>query len=161
MNITLIGMPGSGKSFVGRKLADRLGFTLVDVDKVIEQKFGLPLQQVVETLECEAFLDTEAEMVVTSTDGKDTMVVSPGGSVIYRERAMNHLKNISKVFYLDVPLRVLEKRIGGVPRGIVVAGNKTFADLYNERIPLYRKYADYTLNGDDDPEHIIKAIINS
>ncbi len=159
MNITLIGMPGSGKSFVGKKLADQRGFTLVQVDKMIEQEFSLPLPQVVEKLGNEAFLDKEAEIVMKSTSTQNNLVVSPGGSVIYRQQAMDHLKNISRIFYLKVPLKVLEERIADVPRGIVNAKNKTFADLFFERTPLYEKFADYALNGDSAPENIVNEIL--
>lgn len=158
MNITLIGMPGSGKSFVGKQLADRLGFTLIGVDKIIEKEFGLRLPQVVETLGNERFLDTEAEAVLKHTSGLNNLVISPGGSVIYRRQAMEHLKKISTVFYLNVPLDVLEERIGTVPRGVVIAKGKTFADVYAERAPLYEKSADYVLQGDSDPETIIETI---
>lgn len=159
MNITLIGMPGSGKSFIGKKLADRLGFTLVEIDKIIEKKFDLPLQQIVEKLGSEAFLDEEAKAVVENTEARDNIVISPGGSIIYRENAMAHLKKISTVFYLKVPLEVLEARIAGVPRGVVNAGNKSFADIYAERIPLYEKFADHTVRGDSSPEPIIRDIL--
>jgi len=160
MNITLIGMPGSGKSFIGRKLAERSGFSLVDVDKVIEKEAGLSLQQLVEKMGSEEFLDCEAEAAIKSTENRDNLVISPGGSIIYRARAMAHLKNISKIFYLKVPLETLEARIGSVPRGIVIAENKTLADLHDERVPLYEKYADYILKGDTGPESIIKHILS-
>ncbi|MDE2213165.1 MAG: shikimate kinase [Patescibacteria group bacterium] len=159
MNITLIGMPGSGKSFIGKKLADQLGFSLVEADKIIEQEFNLPLQQVVEKLGSDVFLDKEAETVIKSTDGRNNFVVSPGGSIVYRLNAINHLKKISKVFYLEVSLKVLKGRIGDVPRGIVNAENKTFADLYAERAPLYKKFADYVVNGDLDSETVIEKIL--
>ncbi len=87
------------------------------------------------------------------------LVVSPGGSVIYRQQAMDHLKNMSKIFYLNVPLEVLEERIADVPRGIVNAKNKTFADLYVERTPLYAKFADHTLNGNADPDSVVNEIL--
>src|SRR5437868_569353 len=99
MNITLIGMPGSGKSFVGKKLADRLGYKFVELDKILEQEYRLPLQQVVEKLGAELFLDREAEITISQTKGQDSLVVSPGGSVIYRASAMQHLRGVSKIIY--------------------------------------------------------------
>lgn len=161
MNITLIGMPGSGKSFVGQKLATSLGFTLLQVDKLIEREYDLPLPQILEKLGKEAFLDTEAQTVLKNTEAQDNLVISPGGSVIYRPEAMDHLKKISKIFYLKVPLKVLEERIGNVPRGVVLAENTAFADLYAERTPLYEKYADVVLDGDADVESISEDIASA
>jgi shikimate kinase len=161
MNITLIGMPGSGKSFIGKKLADHFRFSFIEIDKIMEQQFSLPLQQIVEKLGNEAFLDKEAQTIIESTSDRNSLVVSPGGSVIYRENAMDHLKKISIVFYLRVPLKTLEERIGNTPRGIVIAENKTFADLYEERAPHYEKHADYVLEGDKSPENIIEAIVSA
>ncbi|RJQ33055.1 shikimate kinase [Candidatus Parcubacteria bacterium] len=159
MNITLIGMPGSGKSFIGKQLADRLGFSFIEIDKIIEKEFDRPLQQIVEKLGNEVFLGKEAQTTIESTTGRNRLVVSPGGSVIYRGNSMDHLKKISLVFYLKVPLEILKRRIGNVPRGVVIAENKTFADLYVERVPLYEKYADYVIEGNEDPQCIIKAIL--
>ncbi len=153
-------MPGSGKSFVGKQLAEHLGFTLIETDKIIEREFNLPLQQVAEKLGNEAFLDKEAETVIKSTYARKNIVVSPGGSVIYRQETMYHLKKLSRVFYLNVPLEILERRVGNVPRGIIITENKTFADLYTERTPIYEASADYVLNGNHDPEVIVKEILS-
>ncbi len=161
MNITLIGMPGSGKSFIGAKLAAQLGFSLVETDAMLEKNFAMPLQKIVETLGDHEFLDKEMQMVISGTAGRNDTVISPGGSVIYRQTAMKHLKNISRIFYLRVPLAVLEERIGGKPRGIVVAENRTFADLYAERLPLYEKFADEIIAGDADTDYIVASIISS
>lgn len=159
MNITLIGMPGSGKSFVGKKLAEQLRFSFIDIDKVIERDFDLQLQQVVEELGREEFLDKEAQTIIENTDTLNDLVVSPGGSVVYRQEVMEHLKRISTVFYLKVSLEVLEKRIGNSLRGIVISKNQTLADLYIERTPLYEKFASYTLDGEMSPEIIVETIM--
>ncbi len=158
MNITLIGMPGAGKSFVGEKLARALGFHFVTPDKLLEQMHGILLQQVLEKLGSEQFLDAEADVVIAHTTGKNTLVISPGGSMIYRSRAMEHLKGISTIVYLETPFTVIEKRVGKVPRGIVGLKNKTFAEVYAERIPLYERWASLTVAGDQSPKAIISEI---
>ena len=163
MNITLIGMPASGKSYVGKLLAERLQFTFIELDKVLEERYGMPLERVVQKLGAEKFLDIEAEAVIAETVGKSGLVISPGGSVIYRDSAMEHLHNSSTIIFLDTPEETLLKRIGGVPRGIVNAGNKTFGELYAERVPLYKKWATHVVDGDrhvaavaDDIEALLK-----
>lgn len=158
MNITLIGMPGAGKSFVGEKLARAIGFRFVTPDKLLEHAHGVPLQQVLEKLGNEKFLDAEADVVIAHTTGKDALIISPGGSMIYRSRAMEHLKRISAIVYLETPFPVIEKRVGKVPRGIVGLDNKTFEQLYAERIPLYEQWATLTVAGDQHPEEIISEI---
>ncbi|MEK7514467.1 MAG: shikimate kinase [Patescibacteria group bacterium] len=159
MNITLVGMPGSGKSFVGKKLADWLGYAFLDIDTSLEQKHYLLLQQIVEKLGDEAFLDAEAKATISQTNGRDNFVISPGGSIIYQTDAVNHLKKISKIIYLKVSLETLEKRIGDVPRGIIGFKDKTLTGLYDERIPLYEEHCDYTVNGDQEAETVVRDIL--
>ena len=161
MNITLIGMPGSGKSFIGKRLTSKLGYDLIAIDKLIEHDFGMPLQQVVDKLRDEVFLDTEARAVISHTTDRDRIVVSPGGSVVYRADAMEHLRSISTVIFLDVPLPILERRIGGIPRGIIGARDKTLGELYSERVELYKKYSHYTIDGDRRAESVIADILKA
>lgn len=161
MNVALIGMPGSGKSFVGKKLAGQLGYEFIELDKVLEQKYDLPLQQVVEMLGTQSFLDKEAEITIEQTSDRDNLVISPGGSVIYRTSAMEYLKKVSTLIYLQVSLDVIKERIGNTPRGIVNIDNKNLAELYAERTPLYEKWADYTVNGDYDAKVVAADILNA
>ena len=158
MNITLIGMPGSGKSFVGQKLSEVLRFGFVEPDKILERIHGVVLQGVLEKLGNEAFLDAEAEVAITESTGKDNLIISPGGSMIYRPRTMNHLSTVSEIVYLETSFSVIEKRVGKVPRGIVF-NSKTFKELYDQRIPLYEKWAKVRVNGDQLPEKVISDIL--
>ena len=161
MNITLIGMPGSGKSFVGKQLAERLQFDFVETDALIEKQYNLPLQDVLTKMGDKAFLAKEEEVVITVTTNRNNIVLSPGGSIIYSERAMKHLGDISRIMYLDVPLTVIEKRIGGIPRGIVGSDARSLEVLYRERMPLYARWADHTLDGEQDAEVLVEEIIRS
>ena len=161
MNITLIGMPGAGKSVVGKRLAERLGYECIDTDTILEEQYRLPLQSVLEQLGAEAFLKKEAEIVISQTSGRSNLVVSPGGSAVYDRNTMKHLKNVSKIFYLKVPLPALTQRIGTTPRGIVGAQEKTLEELYAERVPLYESYADYTINGDQEAETVVSDIVSA
>ena len=144
-NITMIGMPSSGKSTVGVLLAKRLGFSFVDVDIVIQEKEGRLLKEIIADEGMDGFLEVEnrinAELDVRLS------VIAPGGSVIYGEEAMKHLKEISEVVYLKMSYEEMERRIGNVvDRGVALKPGFTLRDLYNERAPLYEKYADIVID---------------
>jgi shikimate kinase len=143
-NIVLIGMPGSGKSTVGVLLAKMLGMNFIDADLLIQQREGMKLYEILAQKGNDYFARVEEE-VNASIEAENT-VIATGGSVIYGEKAMEHLKSIGKVVYLKVPLRELERRIKNfATRGIQMAPGQTLGDLYAERVPLYEKYADITV----------------
>lgn len=144
-NITLIGMPASGKSTVGVLLAKRLGYSFVDVDIVIQEKTGKLLKEIIAETGTEGFLQVEdrvnRELDVTRS------VIAPGGSVIYGESAMQHLKEISTVVYLKLSYQDVKRRLGDLTdRGVALKDGMTLRDLYQERVPLYEKYADITVD---------------
>ena len=161
MNITLIGMPGAGKSFVGRRLAEKLGMDFLDVDRaLLEPTHGKPLQEILDELGDEKFITAESQAIIVGTIGKSDLVISPGGSVVYKKETMEHLKEISTVIYLKVPFSTLETRVANIPRGIVGLGSKSLKELYDERTPLYEKYADFTIETEGHhTEVIVKEII--
>jgi shikimate kinase len=161
MNITLIGMPGSGKTFVGKILAETLGFFFFDADSAMEKEYGIPLPEILEKLKEKAFLDKEEQILISGTAGIDSTVISPGGSVVYSLKVMERLKKISVIVYLQTTLSSVEKRIGNVPRGIVGAKTKTMAQLFAQRRPLYEKWADITINGDQSAEKVKRDILRA
>ena len=135
-NITMIGMPSSGKSTVGVLLAKRLGFSFIDVDIVIQEKEGRLLKEIIADEGMDGFLEVE-NRINAGLEAKMS-VIAPGGSVIYGEEAMAHLKEISEIVYL---------RIGNVvDRGVALKPGFTLRDLYNERVPYYEKYADIVID---------------
>ncbi len=139
-NIVLIGMPGSGKSTIGKLLAKKLNKTAIDGDVLIEKQEGMSLQEIINTKGNDYFTKLEDE--VLSNLECDNYVISPGGSVCYYPNAMKHLAEIAEIVYLKVSFEELEKRINNLDsRGIVFKPNQSFKDLYNERTPLYEKYA--------------------
>ncbi len=156
MIVTLIGMPGSGKSSVGKALAAKLGLSFVDTDKVIEAAHGKRLQEVLDGLGGGRFLEVEADAVAASL--RQGTVVAPGGSIVYSEGAMRQISAASTVVYLRCGLAVLERRIGGKPRGIVGGAAKTLAELYAERAPLYEKWALLTVDGESQAETLADSI---
>lgn len=147
-NITLIGMPSSGKSTIGVLLAKRLGYSFVDVDIVIQEKEGRLLKEIIAQEGMDGFLKVEervnAGLEVTKS------IIAPGGSVIYGAKAMEHLKEISEIVYLKMSYQEMERRIGNViDRGVALKPGFTLRDLYDERVPLYERYADLTVDEQD------------
>lgn len=144
-NITLIGMPASGKSTVGVLLAKRLGYSFVDVDIVIQEKTGKLLKEIIAEVGTDGFLDVE-DQINSGLDVKRS-IIAPGGSVIYGEKAMEHLKEISTVVYLKLGFQDVERRLGDLTdRGVALKDGMTLRDLYEERAPIYEKYADITVD---------------
>ena len=144
-NITLIGMPGSGKSTVGVLLAKTLGFQFIDTDLLIQQREGALLQQLLDQRGTQGFLDAE-EAAIRSLSCERT-VIAPGGSAVCRAGAIGHLKQLGRVVYLHVPLPELERRVRNITtRGIAMEPGQTLADVYAAREPLYQRYADLTVD---------------
>ena len=142
-NITLIGMPASGQSSVG--VAKRLGKKFVDTDIVIQEKYGKLLKELIEEHGDEGFREIEDE--VNAGLDLDNSIISPGGSVVYGEKAMQHLKEISVIIYLELSYTAIKSRLGDLrERGITLKEGQSLKDLYLERVPLYEKYADITVN---------------
>ena len=161
-NIVLIGMPGAGKSTVGVLLAKTLGYAFLDTDLVIQEREGRLLQDLVDELGVEAFLDREAA-AICSVDC-DRTVIATGGSVVCRDGAMEHLRELGRIVYLQLPLEELERRLHNIStRGIAMAPGETLAHIYDYRAPLYRKYADLTVAVDrqtleETVEQVLRAL---
>lgn len=148
-NIILIGMPGAGKSTLGVVLAKIVGFAFIDADLLIQSQCDKTLQKIIDALGPDGFVEVENE-VLCSLEA-DRSVVATGGSAVYSEEAMKHLAEIGTVVYLEVSLEELQKRLGGLhERGVVMKDGigMSLSALYEERVPLYEKYADFTLNID-------------
>lgn len=144
-NITLIGMPGSGKSTIGVLLAKRLGFSFVDVDILIQEQEGRLLKEIIADEGADGFLVVENRINMGLNVRRS--VIAPGGSVIYGKEAMEHLQKISTVVYLKLDYKGLEERLGSlVDRGVVLKDGMTLKDLYEERVPYYEKYAQITID---------------
>lgn len=144
-NIVMIGMPGAGKSTVGVVLAKAMGYHFVDSDLVIQEETGKRLFEIIDAIGIDGFLEVENQ--VNAHIQASHSVIATGGSVIYGEAAMQHLKSIGTVIYIQVPYDELEKRLGDLmQRGVAIRNGSTLLDLYNERVPLYEKYADITID---------------
>ena len=138
-------MPGVGKSTVGVLLAKKLGYQFIDSDLLIQSKEKRLLNEIIREEGLEGFLEIEAE--VNATVDIENVVLATGGSVVYKERAMKHLCDIGTVVYLKVSYEELSKRLGDLKeRGVDLKEGQTLKELYEERSPLYEKYADIVVD---------------
>lgn len=144
-NIVLIGMPGAGKSTVGVVLAKRMGMSFMDSDLVIQEQEGKTLHKIIEEKGTEGFLEVE-DRVNADINPKNT-IIATGGSVVYGKNAMEHLSQIGTVCYLKLSYESIDERLGDLAqRGVALKDGQTLMDLYQERTPLYEKYANLTID---------------
>lgn len=147
-NLVLIGMPSSGKSTAGVLLAKKIGFGFIDCDLIIQGEQNALLSEIIEREGPEGFIQIEER--VNAGLAAMRCVIATGGSVCYSERAMQHLKSMGTVVYLQLSEQEVARRIPNlVRRGVVMRGNVgTLHDLYLQRVPLYEQYADVTIRCD-------------
>jgi shikimate kinase len=149
-NIVLIGMFGSGKSTIGKILAHKLRYHFVDVDELIERKYRKPLQRVLDELGMKGFMKMEDQTLQLLRQWHS--VTSPGGSAVYYPKGMAQLGRLGPRIYLKVSLATLKKRLPDwSQRGVVCRGGTTLPALYRERVPLFKKYADVTVETEGNP----------
>ena len=149
MNLLLIGMPGCGKSTVGVVLAKAANLDFIDSDLVIQKEMGAKLSQLLDQYGDDGFREIENRINAQLT--VENSIIATGGSVVYGEEAMRHLKEIGTVIYLKLSCEAIEDRLGDLhARGVTIKPGWTLRDLYNERVPLYEKWADITV----DCEHL-------
>lgn len=143
-NLILIGMPGCGKSTVGVVLAKVLGMSFIDSDLVIQQHEGKRLSQILDEIGDDGFRALENS--INASLQAENSVIATGGSVVYGEEAMAHLRSIGTVIYLQLTYERVEDRLGDLhARGVTIKPGWTLRDLYNERTPLYERYAHLTI----------------
>lgn len=144
-NIVLIGMPGAGKSTVGVLLAKAMKMPFIDTDLLIQEKHGKYLQELVDTHGFDEFIKIEESAILNLNVRKH--IIATGGSVVYSEEAIRHLKVSGVLVFLDTKMYQLERRLKNAhKRGIAMKGDQTLSSLYDERFPLYSKYADITID---------------
>jgi len=159
-NITLIGMPGAGKSTTGRILAELLNFELIDTDDLICQRHQRTLQDIV-TEDGYMKLRHFEEQVIMEL-GVERTVIATGGSAVYSAAAMQHLSGLSKVVYLRVPYEVIADRIHNLDtRGLAKQAQQSLNDLYLERVSLYEKYAEITVDAVASADDVANKIKQS
>lgn len=160
-NIILTGMSGAGKSTLGVLLAKALGMDFIDTDILIQRQTGKKLQDIIDGEGIEAFLKIEEAAVATLK--VQNCVIATGGSVIYSERAIAAMRRSGKVIYLCVSYEELERRLTNITtRGIVMKTGGSLKDVFDERLPLYEKNCDITVDcSGRDSEACIALIIRA
>lgn len=144
-NIILIGMAGAGKSTTGVVVAKILAMDFLDGDLVIQKKTGRTLQDIIDKEGNAAFRKIEEE-VLCGIQVENT-VIAPGGSAIYYPSVFDHFKKNGKVVFLHVPFDEIQRRLSNLAtRGVTLEDGQTIEDLYYQRLPLYQKYADITID---------------
>lgn len=139
-NITLIGMPTAGKTYLGKMLAEKYQKTWIDLDTA-------SLSRTLANGGTEQdYLELEEEVLLSASG--DGSVFSCGGSSVYSEKGMKHLADISKIVYLELPLEIVEERLAPVyhNRGVIGSRELTLTELYSQRTRLYQKYADHKIS---------------
>lgn len=159
MNLVLIGMPACGKSTVGVIAAKLLGYSFIDADLVLQQREGRLLQQIIDTDGTSALLEAEQNALI-SIDTDDA-VIATGGSAVYSPSGMEHLKQNAVIAYINVSFEDIVSRLSNLDsRGVAGAKDKSLAEIYAERVPLYERYADITLNVSDiNPFNTAKILV--
>lgn len=160
-NIILIGMPASGKSTVGRRLAKKLNMDFVDTDNLIEENEGMRLQDIIDKKGNQYFWEVE-EKILCSLDCRDT-VIATGGSAVLFPKAIEHMRQTGIIIYLEQSLSWLKKRLYNLDsRGVTLDEGESIESLYNYRVPLYKKYSQITVEvANKSVEEVVNEIIKS
>ena len=147
-NVVLIGMPGAGKSTLGVVLAKIIGYDFIDADLVIQNQCDKTLQMIIDACGPEGFIEVENNILSDA----DRSIISTGGSAVYSDAAMKHLTEIGTVVYLKISYSQLVHRLSDLrERGVVMKNGigMSLRELFNERLPLYERYAEITVDVDD------------
>lgn len=161
--ITLIGMPGCGKSTVGEALASQLGWKFVDLDTLIFEKAGRTHTQILREQGSRGpstllYLENKYTLELAL----DQLVFSPGGSIVYCTEAMHRLSRETCIVYLSASLKIITERLGdisGNDRGIVGL-EKGLPKLFAERTKIFKRYAHFTIEcGGKDIGTIVEGLI--
>ena len=156
-SISFVGMAGCGKTTIGRLFAKKHRVCFIDTDHLIEKKLNKSLQNIKDEKGYMYLREIEQEIVLAID--ASIQIISTGGSVIYSEQAITHLKQISSVVFIDTPYELIKKRIGDASdRGFSVPDGFSVKNAFDERMPMYQKHQDFTVDGAKSEDYIIKSI---
>ena len=156
-SISFVGMAGCGKTTIGRLFAKKHRVSFIDTDHLIEKKLNKSLQDIKDEKGYMYLREIEQEIVLAID--ANIQIISTGGSVIYSEQAIAHLKQISSVVFIDTPYELIKKRIGDASdRGFSVPDGFSVKEAFDERMPMYQKHQDFTVDGAKSEDYIIKSI---
>ena len=156
-SISFIGMAGCGKTTIGRLFAKKHRVSFIDTDHLIEKRLNKSLQDIKDEKGYMYLREIEQEIVLAIS--ASIQIISTGGSVIYSEQAITYLKQISSIVFIDTPYELIKKRIGDASdRGFSVPDGFSVKDAFDERMPMYQKHQDFTVDGTNSADYIIKSI---
>ena len=156
-NISLIGMAGCGKSTVGSAISKKFNLSYIDTDHLIEKKFQMALEDIKKRFGYKFVRSSEEEVILSINSS--TQIISTGGSAVYSNLSMKHLKSFSKIIYIDTPLATIVERIDiGQERGLAVPDGVSISDIYSERKPLYEEFSEHIVDGSKSIDEIIADI---
>ena len=156
-NIVLIGMPGAGKTTIGKKLSQALGRPVIDADDVVVQQTGRTIKDLFQEGE-DVFRTAETEAIRTLA-AKDGIIISCGGGVVKRPENIGYLQENGKIFFLNRDLAAIAGSVDKVSRPLLNSAEDRLTQLYKERMPLYLKYCDYAIPVDEDFDKTTKDIV--
>ena len=150
-------MAGCGKTTIGKALSIELSLSYVDTDKLIENQFKQSLEDIKQSNGYKFVRKAEEEIILGLKNNIE--IISTGGSAVYSESAMSHLQSFSKIIYISTPLSIIKERIGdGQGRGFAAPNEMSIEDVFYEREPLYKKWADNTVDGNLSIDRLIQII---
>lgn len=156
-NIVLIGMPGAGKTTIGRKLGKALGRPVLDTDDKVVEQTGRTIKDLFQEGE-DVFRQAETAAVKTLA-AMDGIIISCGGGVVKRPENIAFLQATGKIFFLNRDLEAIAGCVDKVTRPLLNSAEDRLTQLYRERMPLYLKYADYTIPVDEDFDKTTEYIV--
>lgn len=156
-NIVLIGMPGAGKTTIGKKLSQALGRPVLDADDMVVQQTGRTIKDLFQEGE-DVFRTAETEAIRTLA-AKDGIIISCGGGVVKRPENIGYLQENGKIFFLNRDLAAIAGSVDKVSRPLLNSAEDRLTQLYRERMPLYLKYCDYAIPVDEDFDKTTKDIV--
>lgn len=159
-NIVLIGMPGAGKSTIGVLLAKAMNYQFMDTDLLIQNRNGRMLYEIINEQGIDKFLEIEND-TLCGVNVENT-VIATGGSAVFGGEAMSHLADRGCIVYIKLSCGEIERRVNNIKtRGIAMKKGRTIRDIYEERVPLYERYADITVDCENAAiEECVERIIN-
>lgn len=156
-NIVLIGMPGAGKTTVGKMLYERLKLKFVDVDDFIVEESGKTIPELFDVSESH-FRNVESEAIRKLSMDKSS-IIATGGGVIKNKENIEELKKHGIIVFIDRPLGNIAEDVEISKRPLLKDGVQKLFDLYDERYELYKKYSDFHVVNDRSIEAVVDRII--
>ncbi len=156
-NIYLIGMPGCGKSTIGEMLSFKLGIEHIDADKYLEDKFNMTIPEIFALRGEDDFRQKET-LTLEELSKKNNKIISTGGGVVKHIRNKEYMQNTGTIVFIDTPPEniLANSALGGRP---LLKDKSNIYKLYDERIELYRAFADVTVDNTDDIETAVNNIL--